>query len=136
MDARRCLSYVTIEQRGAVAPEYREPLAVRAFGCDSCLAACPFGGAELFTDAPLLPTDRSLADAPLRELLERARDRFWKSFRATPIERARRRGFLRNLLIAAGNARDPGLRDVVAPFADDPDTLLAEHARWALQRIE
>jgi epoxyqueuosine reductase len=135
MDARRCLSYVTIEQRGPVAAEYREALSVRAFGCDSCLAACPFGGPQMFTDAPLLPTDRALADAPLRELLARARDRFWKSFRATPIERARRRGFLRNLLIAAGNAGDPGLRDVVAPFADDPDTLLAEHARWALQRM-
>jgi epoxyqueuosine reductase len=135
MDARRCLSYLTIEQRGPIAPEFRDALSVRAFGCDACLAACPFGGPRLFTDAPLLPTDASLADAPLRELIERARDRFWKSFRATPIERARRRGFLRNLLIAAGNAGDPGLRDVVAPFADDPDTLLAEHARSALARM-
>lgn len=136
MDARRCLSYVTIEQRGPIAPEFREALSLRAFGCDACLAACPFGGARLFEDAPLLPTDRSLAGASLRELLERARDRFWKSFRATPIERARRRGFLRSLLIAAGNAGDPELRDVVMPFAEDADTLLAEHARWALQRID
>jgi epoxyqueuosine reductase len=135
MDARRCLSYVTIEQRGPIAPEFRDALSVRAFGCDACLAACPFGGPRLFDDAPLLPTDRALAGAPLRELLERARDRFWKSFRATPIERARRRGFLRNLLIAAGNAGDPGLRELVAPFADDADTLLAEHARWALQKM-
>lgn len=136
MDARRCLSYVTIEQRGPIAPEFRDALSVRAFGCDACLAACPFGGPRLFEDAQLLPTDRSLADAPLKELLARARDRFWKSFRATPIERARRRGFLRNLLIAAGNAGDPGLRELVAPFVDDADTLLAEHARWALKKME
>jgi epoxyqueuosine reductase len=136
MDARRCLSYVTIEQRGAIPDEFREALGVRAFGCDACLAACPFGGASLFDDAPLLPTDPSLAGASLRDLLERARDRFWKSFRATPIERARRRGFLRNLLVAAGNAGDAGLREVVLPFRDDEDTLVADHARWALQRLE
>jgi epoxyqueuosine reductase len=136
MDARRCLSYLTIEQRGAIPEEFRAALDVRAFGCDACLAACPYGGEHLFDDAPLLPTDDRLAGASLRDLLERARDRFWKSFRATPVERARRRGFLRNLLVAAGNARDPSLREVVLPFRDDGDTLVAEHARWALQRLD
>jgi epoxyqueuosine reductase len=136
MDATRCLSYLTIEQRDAIPVEYREALGVRAFGCDACLAACPYGGAALFEDAPLLPTDPALAGASLRSLLERARDRFWKSFRATPVERARRRGFLRNLLVAAGNSRDASLREVVLPFREDGDTLVAEHADWALRRLD
>ncbi|HET6164601.1 MAG TPA: tRNA epoxyqueuosine(34) reductase QueG [Planctomycetota bacterium] len=136
MDATRCLSYLTIEQRDAIPVEYRAALGVRAFGCDACLAACPYGGAALFEDAPLLPTDPALAGASLRDLLERARDRFWKSFRATPVERARRRGFLRNLLVAAGNSRDASLREVVLPFRDDGDTLVAEHADWALRRLD
>ncbi len=136
LDARRCLSYWTIEQQGALPPELHAPLATRAFGCDACLAACPFGGRSLFAESPLLPTLATHASLSLRELLIQARDRFWKWFRHTPVSRARRRGLLRNLLIAAGNSGDSTLREVIAPFCQDGDTLLADHARMALDRLD
>jgi epoxyqueuosine reductase len=132
LDARRCLSFWTIENRGPIPTELRAAQSIRAFGCDACLAACPYGGRSLFTEGPLLPTRVDLAGATLRELIERARDRFWRSFGSSPVERARRRGMLRNLLVAAGNSGDASLHDVVAPFLDDPDSLVAEHARHAL----
>jgi epoxyqueuosine reductase len=135
LDARRCLSFATIENRGPIPPELRDALSIRAFGCDACLAACPFGGRALFREAELLPTRADLAQAGLRELLERARDRFWRSFGPTPVERARRRGLLRNLLVAAGNSGDPELRPLVEPFLDDPDPTLAEHARHSAARL-
>ena len=135
LDARRCLSYWTIEQRDAIPAEFREALATRAFGCDACLAACPYGGRTLLEDSPLLPTDRRIAGAGLRELITLARDRFWKIFRFTPVERARRRGMLRNLLVAAGNSGDRSLLDLVAPFVEDADELIADHARHAVLRL-
>jgi len=135
IDARRCLSYWTIEQRGPLPPEMARALSTRAFGCDACLAACPYGGRALFAEGSLLPTRSDLAGATLRDLLERARDRFWKTFRTTPVERARRRGMLRNLLAAAGNSGDGSLLDLVAPFRDDPDALLAESARRAVAQL-
>ena len=136
MDARRCLSHATIENRGAIPAELRDALSTRAFGCDACLAACPWGGASLLEESGLLPTRPELAEATLRELLVRARDRFWKSFRRTSVERARRRGMLRNLLIAAGNSRDTTLLEIVAPFAADRDPIVAEHARHAAARLD
>jgi len=135
LDARRCLGYWTIEHRGSIPPELREALSTRAFGCDACLAACPFGGRTLFAESELLPTSDALAHASLRDLIVLARDRFWKTFRATPVERARRRGMLRNLLVAAGNSGDASLLALVAPFADDPDAMIAEHARDAAARL-
>jgi epoxyqueuosine reductase len=135
LDARRCLSYWTIEQRGPIPDDLREPLATRAFGCDACLAACPYGGRSVLAESGLLPTRAPLAARSLRELIELARDRFWKTFRDTPVERARRRGMLRNLMVAAGNSGDASLLDVVAPFADDRDATIAEHARHAAQRL-
>ncbi|MBL8840979.1 MAG: tRNA epoxyqueuosine(34) reductase QueG [Planctomycetes bacterium] len=136
LDASRCLSYWTIEQQGPLPEELREPLATRAFGCDACLAACPFGGRALHAESPLLPTLERHAALSLRELLVEARDRFWKWFRHTPVSRGRRRGLLRNLLVAAGNSGELALREVVAPFCQDEDPLLADHARAALARLD
>jgi epoxyqueuosine reductase len=131
LDARRCLSYWTIEQREPLPPEMRAAQSTRAFGCDACLAACPFGGRSLLAESPLLPTRPDLGGATLRELIGMARDRFWKNFRTTPVERARRRGMLCNLLAAAGNSGDASLRALVATFADDPDSRIAGAARVA-----
>ncbi len=135
IDARKCLSYWTIEQRDAIPLELRDALGTRAFGCDACLAACPYGGRTLLAESPLLPTMEPLASHSLRELLLLARDRFWKIFRFTPVERARRRGMLRNLLIAAGNSGDRSLIELLTPLAADDDELIAEHARHALARL-
>jgi epoxyqueuosine reductase len=136
LDSRLCLSYLTIEHRDAIPGELREPLSTRAFGCDACIAACPYGARAPLEGDGLLATDAALAGRSLRELIELARDRFWKTFRHTPVERARKRGLLRNLLVAAGNSGDRALLDVVGPFVHDDDELLAEHARWAVRRLE
>lgn len=136
LDARRCLSYWTIEQREELPPELRAAQGTRAFGCDACLAACPFGGRTLHAESPLLPTLAPLAQLSLGELLVEARARFWKRFRTTPVERARRHGFLRNLLIAAGNSADATLRTLVASFCDDPEPKLAAAARQALAQLD
>lgn len=135
LDPRRCLSYWTIEQQGPLPEPMREALAGRAFGCDACLDACPFGSRASAGEGDLLPTDAALAGGSLRHWLVEARARFWKWFRHTPVARARRRGFLRNLLAAAGSTRDATLRDVVAPFCQDGDPLLAEQAHWTLARL-
>lgn len=136
LDARRCLSYWTIEQREELPAELRAAQGARAFGCDACLAACPFGGRALFAESPLLPTLAPLARRTLGELLVDARARFWKLFRKTPVERARRHGFLRNLLAAAGNSGDATLRSTVASFCDDPDPRLRNAAEQSLRRLE
>jgi epoxyqueuosine reductase len=136
LDARRCLSYWTIEQRAELPAEMQAAQGTRAFGCDACLAACPFGGRTLHAESPLLPTLAPLAAMGLATLLEEGRARFWKHFRRTPVERARRHGFLRNLLVAAGNSGDPALRSAVAPFCDDQDPRLVAAARDALARLD
>jgi len=136
MDARRCLSYMTIEQRGDVPEEYRTALGTRAFGCDACLVACPFGTRNVFEDGALLPTADELRDASLAELLEQASQRFRAAFGWTPVERARKRGLLRSLLLAAGNSADVGLAAQVRRFLDDDDLAIREHARWALARLD
>ncbi len=135
LDARRCLSYWTIEQREALPPELAAAQGTRAFGCDACLAACPFGGRTLHAESPLLPTLAPLQAMGLATLLEEARARFWKHFRRTPVERARRHGFLRNLLVAAGNSGDVALLPVVARFCDDLDPRIAGAARDAQSRL-
>lgn len=135
MDARLCLSYLTIEQRGQVPDDLRTQTGTRAFGCDACLNACPFGGRNVFREGRLLPTEPELRDASLAELLDRASARFKKTFGWTPIERTRKRGLLRSLLIAAGNSGDPSLLSRVESFLGDEDPRIQEHAHWARTRL-
>ncbi|MHC4845471.1 MAG: tRNA epoxyqueuosine(34) reductase QueG [Planctomycetota bacterium] len=111
LDARRCLSYWTIEHRGEVPGEWADAAAHRVFGCDDCLTACPFPAqspeppAVAADDAPFQPRE-DLVDPDLDDLEQRARESFRRHFGSTPIERARKAGFLRNIGIARNNARD------------------------------
>jgi epoxyqueuosine reductase len=142
LDASRCLSYTTIELRSAIPEPLREAQADWVFGCDVCQQVCPWntrarravpedeGGmrAEL---APREPW-RSPALAALLELDERA----WaEAARGTALRRAKWRGLLRNALVAAGNSGDRALVPALRRHAEGDDTLLAEHARWALARL-
>lgn len=135
LDANRCLSYWTIEQREPLPPEMRAAQQGRVFGCDACLAACPYGGRALLAESPLLPTFERQAGMGLLELLLDARGHFWKLFRKTPVERARRHGFLRNLLTAAGDSGNPRLAEAVAPFCHDHDPRVGAAADEALARL-
>jgi epoxyqueuosine reductase len=136
LDARRCISYLTIEHKGPIPHEFRAAMGNRIYGCDDCLAVCPWNKfadaaarhraflprAELV--APRLADFLSLDDAGFRAL-----------FSGSPIKRIGRNRFVRNCLIAAGNSADTTLTPAVRALCDDPDPVVAEAARWALARL-
>ena len=134
LDARRCISYLTIELKGSIPIELRPAIGNRIYGCDDCLAACPWN--RFAKEASLLkPHRRPDLDQPqLLELLALDNDAFKKKFADTPIFRTKRRGLLRNVCVALGNTADraalPALRRATT---DEP--LIAEHAQWAINQI-
>jgi epoxyqueuosine reductase len=136
LDARRCISYLTIEHKGPVAEEFRRALGNRIYGCDDCLAACPW---NKFADAAhamraFLPR-AELAAPRLAELLALDDAGFRKLFSGSPIKRIGRDRFVRNCLYAAGNSGDAALLPQVRALAADPDPAVADAARWALTEL-
>jgi len=135
LDARRCISYLTIELKGSIPVELRPQIGNRIFGCDDCLAACPWN--RFAQDGRLMqPHARSdLAVPDLLELLSLDEPAFRQRFKGTPMFRTKRRGLLRNVCVALGNAGDPRARPALERAAHDPEPLVAEHAQWALDRL-
>ena len=135
LDARRCISFLTIENKGPIPEEFREAMGDRIFGCDDCLDACPWNRfAQASHDAALQPREDILTK-PLREFLALDDGAFKALFRGSPILRAKRRGFLRNVCVALGNT---GTRDdlpALQTAAADVEPLVREHAVWAIDRI-
>jgi epoxyqueuosine reductase len=135
LDARRCISFLTIENKGPIPEEFREAMGDRIFGCDDCLDACPWNRfARASRDAALQPREDILTK-PLREFLALDDGAFKALFRGSPILRAKRRGFLRNVCVALGNT---GTRDdlpALQTAAADAEPLVREHAVWAIDRI-
>ena len=135
LDARRCIAYLTIENKGRIPEELRPLIGGRVYGCDTCAAACPW---NRFAQASreVAFAARPAVQLGLRELLALDDARFRAVFRGSPIARIKRRGLLRNVCVALGNT---GMRDdlpALERVAADPEPLIAEHARWALERIE
>ncbi len=134
VDARRCISYLTIELRGAVPEELREPMGRHVFGCDICQDVCPWNRRA--------PKDRDAAFAPqhfappLERLASLTEEQFREMFRGTPITRARYQGFLRNVAVAMGNSRNLAYRGALERLAASADPLISGHARWALRRLD
>jgi epoxyqueuosine reductase len=134
LDARRCISYLTIEHRGPVDEALRGLMGNRIYGCDDCLAVCPWnkfavaareiGYAPREADAPMLAELAGLDDAAFRA-----------RFAGSPVKRIGRDRFLRNVLYAIGNSGQSGLRAAAAAHLGDPDDAVAEAARWALARL-
>jgi epoxyqueuosine reductase len=136
LDARRCISYLTIEHKGPIPHEFRQAIGNRIYGCDDCLAVCPWnrfadtarrnqafvGRAELA--APALADLLALDDASFRQV-----------FAGSPIKRIGRNRMVRNAAIAAGNSRQPGLIPKLQPLTSDPDPVVAEAAQWAVERL-
>lgn len=135
VDARRCIAYLTVEYKGAVDEELRPLLGNHIFGCDDCLAACPWNKfAQYPTDRTLLP--RAELTAPeLRDFLELDDANFREIFSRSPIRRAGRNGFVRNCLYAAGNSGLKFFIPQVTRLLADPDPVVADAARWALPRL-
>ncbi|SDB19005.1 tRNA epoxyqueuosine(34) reductase QueG [Belnapia rosea] len=136
LDARRCISYLTIEHRGPIPEEHRAPMGNRIYGCDDCLAVCPWNKfARAHSEPGFAP--RASLDAPrLAELAMLDDAGFRALFTASPVKRIGRDRFVRNVLVAIGNSGDPALRATAQALAEDPDPVVAEAARWAAQRLE
>lgn len=136
LDARRCISYLTIELKGSIPVELRPLIGNRIYGCDDCLAACPWNrfAAEARLMAPHRRTD--LDQPALLELLALDDASFRARFKGSPVLRTKRRGLLRNVCVALGNVAGPEALPALARAATDPEPLIQEHALWALARIE
>ncbi|NNC47672.1 MAG: tRNA epoxyqueuosine(34) reductase QueG [Sphingomonas sp.] len=136
IDARACISYLTIEHHGPIPEQYREQIGNRIYGCDDCLAACPWNSfAETAQrHARFLPRE-DLRAPKLEELLALDDAAFRTKFSGSPIKRIGRNRMVRNCLIAAGNSKDASMRAHVEPHVADPDPVVAEAARWALEKL-
>ncbi|MDP5306206.1 tRNA epoxyqueuosine(34) reductase QueG [Paracoccus spongiarum] len=134
LDARRCISYLTIEHRGPVDPALRPLMGNRIYGCDDCLAVCPW---NKFAVASREMRYRGLVGAPgLGDLAGLDDAGFRARFAGSPIKRIGRDRFQRNVLYAIGNSGDPRLRAAAQALADDPDEAVADAARWAVARLD
>src|SRR6202011_2615796 len=136
VDARRCISYLTIEHKSAIPIELRPLIGDRIFGCDDCLTACPWNRfAEASREAAFQARPSTVGMA-LRDYLPLTEEQFGQMFRGSPIKRIRRRGFLRNVCVALGNVGDEADLPALGRAAQDPEELIAEHARWAIEQIQ
>lgn len=137
VDARRCISYLTIEHKGPIPEEFRAAIGNRIYGCDDCLAVCPWNrfAEAAAANRAFLPR-AELAAPPLAELLALDDAGFRALFSGSPIKRIGRGRLVRNCLIAAGNSGDSALANAVATLRADPDPVVAEAAEWAFARLD
>jgi epoxyqueuosine reductase len=135
LDARRCIAYLTIEHKGHIAPEFRKAIGNRVFGCDDCLAVCPWNKFAAAARDIRLQAREELRSPPLSELLALDDATFRKRFAGTPVKRTGRDRVLRNALIAAGNSGDASLLPAVRRLLSDQSPLVRAMAVWALSRL-
>jgi epoxyqueuosine reductase len=135
LDARRCISYLTIELRGPIPRQLRPLMGTHIFGCDICQAVCPWNRqAPVTSDDAFLPR-AGFATPELLPLLRLSEDDFRARFQGSPVMRAKRRGLLRNVAVALGNLRDPRALLALESVLHDTEPLIRRHAAWALGRI-
>jgi epoxyqueuosine reductase len=137
LDARRCISYLTIEHKGPIPEEFRAAIGNRIYGCDDCLAICPWNRfADMGRANKAFLPRAELAAPALADLLALDDAAFRKVFAGSPIKRIGRNRMVRNAAIAAGNSGLPALAPVLRVLVDDADAVVAEAAAWALDRLE
>ena len=136
LDARLCISYLTIELKGSIPVELRPAIGNRIFGCDDCLAVCPWN--RFAREGKLMKAHArpDLAAPDLIDLLQLDEAGFKSRFAGTPILRTKRRGLLRNVCVALGNTGDASALPALNQVAKDSEPLIAEHARWAVEQIQ
>ena len=135
LDARACLSYLTIEHEGPIPETYRSAMGNRIYGCDDCLAVCPWNKFAAVARETKLHARADLKAPPLAELAALDEASFRARFAGSPIKRIGRGRFVRNVLYAIGNSGDPTLIDAAAALLDDPDAVVRESAAWAVGRL-
>jgi epoxyqueuosine reductase len=135
VDARLCISYLTIELRGPIPGELRPMIGSRIFGCDDCQDVCPWNRfATPCDEDQFYPADGNQIPV-LIELMQLTKDQFEERFRESPVRRAKYAGFLRNVAVALGNSHDPGAFGVLARALGHSEPLVRSHAAWALGQI-
>ena len=135
MDARRCLSYLTIEHKGPIPEAYRRALGDRIYGCDECLEVCPWNRFARASREQAFAARSFVSGWSLREFLTLTDEAFRELFRWSPVKRIGRAAFLRNVCTALGNAGTADDEAALRAAAEDPDPLIAEHAAWALAEL-
>jgi len=136
LDARRCISYLTIEHSGPVEPELRALMGNHIYGCDDCLAVCPWNKFAAAASEAKYAARPDLTAPDLAALVGFDDAGFRAHFSGSPIKRIGRGRFVRNVLYAIGNSRLPQLADAARPLCDDQDPVVADAARWAVSRLE
>jgi epoxyqueuosine reductase len=135
LDARRCISYLTIEHHGPIPEELRARMGNRIYGCDDCLAACPWNKFARAHTEPAFAPRAELTAPKLAELAQLDDAAFRALFSGSPIKRIGRNRFVRNVLIAIGNSGDPSLLPVAQKLCEDADPVVADCAQWAAKRL-
>lgn len=136
LDARRCISYLTIELKGAIPRALRSQMGEWIFGCDVCQDVCPWNRKHAKpTSEPAFSPREGFASPNLMEWLRMTPDAFRARFKGSPLQRAKRRGLLRNVAVALGNAKDPSAVPALIDALRDAEPLVRAHAAWALGHI-
>jgi epoxyqueuosine reductase len=136
LDARRCLAYLTVEHKGPIPAEFRAPMGNRIYGCDDCLAACPWNKFAAVTSEIRLAARDDLKAPALADLVRLDDAGFRALFSGSPVKRIGHARFLRNVLIAIGNSGDMALLPAVEARLADPEPLIRGAAIWALRRLD
>lgn len=136
LDATRCISYLTIELRGAMPEDLRPAVGRHVFGCDICQDVCPWNRRRRRQGGPAFAARPGAVAPALDELAALDPGAFAERFRRSPVKRTKRRGLLRNVAVALGNVGEARHRPLLERLAQDEDALVAEHARWALRRLD
>jgi len=136
LDARKCISYLTIELKGSIPVEFRKAIGNRIYGCDDCLAVCPWN--RFAREGKLMKSHarKDLEQPDLIGLLSLDENKFKSRFAGSPILRTKRRGFLRNVCVVLGNVGDESALPYLEKSTHDSEPLITEHARWAISEIE
>jgi len=135
LDSNRCISYLTIEKRGAITEELREGMGRHLFGCDICQDVCPWNRKAPVSSAAEFQPRQGLLNPELEGMARMSEDEFRDKFSGSAVRRAKRKGLRRNAVIAMGNSGDASFVPVVQRFLDDEDANVAEHARWAYKKL-
>jgi epoxyqueuosine reductase len=136
LDARLCISYLTIEKRGEIPDELRSGIGRHVFGCDICQDVCPWNRKAPVTSAAEFEAREGLVNPALDWLAEMQQEEFRVVFRGSPVRRAKLSGLRRNAVIAMGNSGDQKFVATLKKLCEDSDAVVAEHARWAVARLE
>ncbi len=136
LDARLCISYLTIEKRGQIPEGLREGMGRHVFGCDICQDVCPWNRKAPVTSAAEFEAREGLVNPALDWLAEMRPEEFREVFRGSPVRRAKLSGLRRNAVIAMGNSGDKKFLPTLKELCEDADPMVAEHARWALGQLE